>query len=184
MLLPNVQRPLPSTTDDLTHEYIHPSILEQPKLSAHLSSILEANPGIVGSLFPLEEGFKMNWPFSQDSIAARTYSSELEQQMTADALTPTLSIMRSASRFSSSIRRSLSSSGRRQKLEAAAGLPRASEELLRRSEDLPRRKSEDKRGDAKGQDVSVVRVSSESHKLKKIRRQSTPLPSISVVAGH
>jgi hypothetical protein len=61
-----------------------------------------------------------------------------------------------------------------------------SEDLSRKSEGLPR-KSEDisrKSEDETQEDVAVVRVSVETNKLKKIRRQSSPLPSISVVAGH
>ncbi|KAF5337004.1 hypothetical protein D9611_003173 [Ephemerocybe angulata] len=174
VILPNIQRPIPTATNDVTHEYIHPSVLQQEKLSPYLANLLKDHPAIVGKLEPLEEGFKRNWPFNRDSKAARTYSSGLDNQIKGakdSPAPPTVPFILSASRFRSSISRSLSlsSSSKHRDLRTYETVVREERKSVVVAE------SEDR-------DITVVRVT-ETTKLKKIRRQSTPLPSIAVVSG-
>lgn len=55
-----LDRTLPTTTDTVTHETIHSSVLQQPdlRLPPGLKEILVANPYIVCKLLPLEEEMK------------------------------------------------------------------------------------------------------------------------------
>ncbi|KAG8219773.1 hypothetical protein J3R82DRAFT_745 [Butyriboletus roseoflavus] len=55
------RRQLPTETDDVTHETIHPSALEH--LIPQLRESIQKNPSLVCSLLPLEEDMKNNWPY-------------------------------------------------------------------------------------------------------------------------
>lgn len=56
-------RKLPTKTDDLTHETIHPSVLERAHLSQELRHYILKNPSLVCGLLPLEGEMKNNWPY-------------------------------------------------------------------------------------------------------------------------
>lgn len=56
-------RQLPTKTDDVTHETIHPSVLEQVQISPQLRESIQNNPLLVCSLLPLEEDMKRSWPY-------------------------------------------------------------------------------------------------------------------------
>ncbi|KIJ21793.1 hypothetical protein PAXINDRAFT_105288 [Paxillus involutus ATCC 200175] len=56
-------RQLPTKTDDVTHETIHPSVLQQDHLVPQLQQNIQKNPSLVCSLLPLEEEMKKNWPY-------------------------------------------------------------------------------------------------------------------------
>jgi len=56
-------RKLPTQTDDLTHEKIHPSVLEQDHLSQELRENILKNPSLLCHLLPFEEEMKNNWPY-------------------------------------------------------------------------------------------------------------------------
>ncbi|KAJ2920394.1 hypothetical protein MD484_g113, partial [Candolleomyces efflorescens] len=157
-LAQGVQRPIPSETNEITNEWIHPSVLEQANLYPRLAHVLENHPQIVCPLLPLEEEMKRNWPYIEDSIAAKTYSSDLEQQSKAQSTSVTASLVRSGSRFRRSIIRSFSVS-RGQRAQASSAMAVEVEE------------TED--------DVVAMRVV-ETNKLKKARRQSTPAPTITI----
>ncbi|KAJ3857808.1 hypothetical protein EV368DRAFT_17272, partial [Lentinula lateritia] len=58
------QRPLPTKTDDITHEKIHPSVLHQKDLYPALAQDIRDHPELIGILLPLEEEVKQNWPFN------------------------------------------------------------------------------------------------------------------------
>jgi hypothetical protein len=58
-----IHRSLPTATDNITHETIHASVMEQMPINPTLGDLLLNHPEIVSSLSPLEVQIKMNWPF-------------------------------------------------------------------------------------------------------------------------
>ncbi|KAI0963650.1 hypothetical protein AcW1_000668 [Taiwanofungus camphoratus] len=60
-LAQTIQRKIPSATDNITHETIHPSVLRQKILLPELANNLKKNPGLVCQLLPLEEELKFHW---------------------------------------------------------------------------------------------------------------------------
>ncbi|KAG9314326.1 hypothetical protein JVU11DRAFT_5117 [Chiua virens] len=56
-------RQLPTKTNDVTHETIHPSVLMQDKVNAQLRENIRKNPSLVCGLLPFEEEMKKNWPY-------------------------------------------------------------------------------------------------------------------------
>ncbi|KAF9237321.1 hypothetical protein BU15DRAFT_48796, partial [Melanogaster broomeanus] len=56
-------RQLPTKTDDITHETIHPSVLQQDNIATKLREIIQKNPSLVCDLLPLEEEMRKNWPY-------------------------------------------------------------------------------------------------------------------------
>lgn len=63
MLAEEHVRNLPTKTDDLTHETVHPSVLEQVRLVPQLVQCIQENPSLVCQLLPLEEEMQKNWPY-------------------------------------------------------------------------------------------------------------------------
>ncbi|KAK7064262.1 DUF2235 domain-containing protein [Favolaschia claudopus] len=57
-----IQRPLPTMTDSVTHETIHPSVLYQRSLVRPLDDALTENPKLVATLSPLEDALRDHWP--------------------------------------------------------------------------------------------------------------------------
>ncbi|EAU93126.2 hypothetical protein CC1G_12661 [Coprinopsis cinerea okayama7 len=107
LLAQRIQRELPRQLGGPHHEYIHPSVLEQESHYKALKHVLDKLPGIVCPLLPLEEELKQNWPYTSESPVAKTYTSELEEQLKGDTSTRTV-IRRSGTLFRQSIFRSLS----------------------------------------------------------------------------
>jgi len=58
-----IERTLPDKTDDVTHEYVHPSVMFQSVPLPHIDELVKSNPGLFCSLMPLEEKFKDWWPY-------------------------------------------------------------------------------------------------------------------------
>ncbi|KAI0094838.1 hypothetical protein BDY19DRAFT_988637 [Irpex rosettiformis] len=56
-----IQRTLPTETDDVTHEKIHSSVLQQRNLNPAAANAIAANRSLVAPLNPLEEFIKDNW---------------------------------------------------------------------------------------------------------------------------
>lgn len=56
-------RTLPTATNDVTHETIHPSVLQQKSLLSSISDDLKKNPSLVCSLMALEDHVKSRWDF-------------------------------------------------------------------------------------------------------------------------
>ncbi|CDO71627.1 hypothetical protein BN946_scf184911.g97 [Trametes cinnabarina] len=56
-----IQRKLPTVTDDDTHEVIHSSVLQQLHLVPDLKDIINCNPSIVEPLMVWEERVKTHW---------------------------------------------------------------------------------------------------------------------------
>ncbi|KAF8168146.1 hypothetical protein B0H34DRAFT_684398 [Crassisporium funariophilum] len=75
------QRPLPTMPNDpITHESIHPSVLQQQSLYPALSELLKKHPKIVCNLSPMEEEMKMKWRYDPESEAAKAYALKLKTQ--------------------------------------------------------------------------------------------------------
>lgn len=60
-LAETIQRAVPTSTDDVTHETIHPSVLHQKKVHPDVSHAVQANPSILWTLLPYEEHVKADW---------------------------------------------------------------------------------------------------------------------------
>ncbi|KIJ32054.1 hypothetical protein M422DRAFT_185034 [Sphaerobolus stellatus SS14] len=58
-----IQRTVPTITDDKTHEYIHPSVQEQDVVSPKVTTNITANPSLLCSLHELEELVRKTWPY-------------------------------------------------------------------------------------------------------------------------
>ncbi|KAI6047670.1 hypothetical protein EDC04DRAFT_11053 [Pisolithus marmoratus] len=56
-------RQLPSKTDRITHETVHPSVLDQAQLVPQLAKNIQDNPSLVCGLLPLEEKMKRHWAY-------------------------------------------------------------------------------------------------------------------------
>ncbi len=57
----SIQRTLPTVTNDVTHEVIHSSVLEQAHVVPELKAILGAHPNLVVPLHPWEVTAKTRW---------------------------------------------------------------------------------------------------------------------------
>ncbi|KAI1797950.1 hypothetical protein LXA43DRAFT_982756 [Ganoderma leucocontextum] len=66
----SIQRTLPTETNDVTHEVIHSSVLEQASVVPGLKAILDAHPNIVAPLHPWEVAAKTSWALRLQSLAA------------------------------------------------------------------------------------------------------------------
>lgn len=59
-------RHLPGKTDQITHETVHPSVLEQVHLVPRLAKNIQDNPSLVCGLLPLEEQMKRDWAYDPE----------------------------------------------------------------------------------------------------------------------
>lgn len=62
MLGRTIKRKIPTSWNEVTHECLHASVLEQDSLNPDLAAIIAKNPKLVRPLLPLEEEVKQNWP--------------------------------------------------------------------------------------------------------------------------
>ncbi|KZT72838.1 hypothetical protein DAEQUDRAFT_685144 [Daedalea quercina L-15889] len=70
-----IQRKLPIVTDDVTHETVHPSVLEQPNLIPQLALNIDRNPSLVCSLLPLEEALRQTWSVAPEDESVQAHAS-------------------------------------------------------------------------------------------------------------
>lgn len=56
-----IQRKLPTKTDTVTYEVVHPSVLHQIHLVPELKENIDRNPSLVAPLLPWEERVRTNW---------------------------------------------------------------------------------------------------------------------------
>lgn len=82
-------RQLPTKTDDVTHETIHPSVLERDHMVPQLRENIQKNPLPVCSLLPLEEEMKKSWPYVPGKNVPRD-SAESTQVKSATAVETTV----------------------------------------------------------------------------------------------
>lgn len=80
-----IQRTLPTVTDDITHETVHPSVLEQPHVLPQLAENIERNPSLVCSLQPLEEDIRRRWAVVPENAAAQAYAGIYLSETVIDA---------------------------------------------------------------------------------------------------
>ncbi|KAF5312190.1 hypothetical protein D9619_003570 [Psilocybe cf. subviscida] len=80
-----IERPLPACANDLvTHETIHPSVLEQDTISQEISELIEKNPGLMHELTSLEQQFKQSWPYDPTSRQAKKYAAKAGLSLVAE----------------------------------------------------------------------------------------------------
>jgi hypothetical protein len=58
-----MQRQPPTSSNPITHESIHPSVLMQGAISPQLTNTLATHPDLICHLMPLEEQMKQRWPY-------------------------------------------------------------------------------------------------------------------------
>jgi hypothetical protein len=63
MLSDVMQRQPPTSSNPITHESIHPSVLMQGAISTQLTNTLATHPDLVCQLMPLEEQAKQHWTY-------------------------------------------------------------------------------------------------------------------------
>ena len=61
-LADSIQRQIPTSFNPVTHESIHPSVLEQGIILPQLKNTLATYPDLIGQLMPLEQLAKQQWP--------------------------------------------------------------------------------------------------------------------------
>ena len=65
----STQRPVPTSTNDVTRETIHPSVLKQKSLSLEVSQAIQGNPSIVPPLSDMEQLVKDHWHVRQNKTS-------------------------------------------------------------------------------------------------------------------
>ena len=80
------QRKLPTVTDEITHEMIHPSILKQVRIQPEeLKATLKQNPKIVSGMLPLEIEVERTWPYDvAQANAAKLAKEKLHEKHQED----------------------------------------------------------------------------------------------------
>jgi len=58
-----ITRQLPTFTDNITHETIHPSALKQKDILPQLQANVDKNPALLSRLLPLEQRMREDWPY-------------------------------------------------------------------------------------------------------------------------
>lgn len=58
-----IHRRIPTSTNNITHETIHPSVRQQKNLLQSIKDDIEKNPNLVCSLTDLEDRVKSHWVF-------------------------------------------------------------------------------------------------------------------------
>ncbi|KAI0669822.1 hypothetical protein C8Q78DRAFT_976460 [Trametes maxima] len=79
-----IQRKLPTVTDNVTHEVIHPSVLQQVHLVPDLQEIINSNPKLVIPLCPWEEQVKLHWETKLVRIAQSAEHVQTEEHGQVD----------------------------------------------------------------------------------------------------
>lgn len=72
-LADKITRQLPTVTDNVTHETIHPSVLNQAHVLPQLKTDIDNNPALVCGLLPAEEDLRKNWPFVPGKYPPKDY---------------------------------------------------------------------------------------------------------------
>ncbi|EGN94668.1 hypothetical protein SERLA73DRAFT_96017 [Serpula lacrymans var. lacrymans S7.3] len=63
ILSDKISRTLPTKTDDVTHETIHPSVLRQAHMLPQLQKNIDEDPALVCQLLPFEQEMREHWPY-------------------------------------------------------------------------------------------------------------------------
>lgn len=58
-----ITRQLPTATDKITHETVHPSVIKHMKLLPQLKANIEKNPALICELLDPENQLKQKWPY-------------------------------------------------------------------------------------------------------------------------
>ncbi|TFY67145.1 hypothetical protein EVJ58_g1816 [Rhodofomes roseus] len=73
-LAKTIQRKLPTVTDDVTHETVHLSVLEQPHILPELAENIQKNPRLICALLPLEEELRHRWHVAAENASAQAHA--------------------------------------------------------------------------------------------------------------
>ncbi len=90
LLAHTIKRQLPTATDSVTHEYIHPSVLEQSSLYPSVKDVVTKHPELICELTPLEKEMKLNWPYKATVVKTST---EVDGKVTRNGVTTTTSLL-------------------------------------------------------------------------------------------
>ncbi|KZT30531.1 hypothetical protein NEOLEDRAFT_1053819 [Neolentinus lepideus HHB14362 ss-1] len=86
MLADRIQRQYPTSTNDITHEYIHSSVLEQKTILPALRNDIELNPALIPPLMPLEEEMKVSWPYKPGKHPAQAGTQAIQSPATGSSV--------------------------------------------------------------------------------------------------
>jgi hypothetical protein len=86
MLSHEITRQLPTSHDDITHETIHPTILDQSKVLKMSAEDIAAHPELVHDLTELEKQLRDQWPYDPNSPAAKAYTTRVNSNNTPPSL--------------------------------------------------------------------------------------------------
>ena len=86
MLSHEITRQLPKSHDDITHETIHPTVLDQSKVLKMPTEDITSHPELVHDLTELEKQLRDQWPYDPNSPAAKAYTTRAN----SDNATPSL----------------------------------------------------------------------------------------------
>lgn len=63
--------------DDVTHEFIHESVLQQTACPPEVQALVKKYPEIVCPLGDVEKEFQKNWPYDKNSLRVQQYVRDL-----------------------------------------------------------------------------------------------------------
>jgi len=73
-----ITRQLPTCTNDVTHEKIHPSVLRQKQILTQLQANINKNPTLICELLPLEKEMRKNWPYVPGKVPHKDAQTEVK----------------------------------------------------------------------------------------------------------
>ncbi|KAL0951250.1 hypothetical protein HGRIS_007968 [Hohenbuehelia grisea] len=80
-----VQRKLPTATDNVTHETIHPSVKEQSSTTPEIQATLNLHPELLCELLPLEAELKYLWQYAPPTVTQSKVSVVQKAQALQDS---------------------------------------------------------------------------------------------------
>lgn len=83
-LTEKITRQLPTSTNEVTHEYIHSSVLKQAHLLPQLQANLQQDPALVAGLYPIENRLKEYWQYVPGKYPPQDVKTEEAQQNQPD----------------------------------------------------------------------------------------------------
>jgi hypothetical protein len=99
-----ITRQLPTSTDDVTHETIHPSALRQKQILPQLKTNVDNNPALVTELHPFEQEVKEQWPYVPGKNPPRDIKTEENSDDTTNKSFMGMAIQRGSQLVQSTLR--------------------------------------------------------------------------------
>jgi len=85
-LADEIKRPLPTSTDNITHETIHPSVLFQSDILPEPQIDIVKHPDIIAELTPIEKQLKDKWPYHPENAIVQAYKAKASVQTKSPTL--------------------------------------------------------------------------------------------------